>query len=157
MSSFLLGIVATVVADLARSGGTNTHVHFDTPEFAGAVPAFEDVAWIGLAGDVISAAARYSDRILVDVPIGDWEKPPDRQEISGLKSLNPWQPPGIYLLPEGESAFEHRKNRGWYLDQAPSVIGANGWWGGYLDNDTPGGPIWRVSLLYETTRRPKST
>jgi hypothetical protein len=153
MFSALRQVVANAVSDLTRAGGTNSHIHFDTPEFEGVVPAFEDTAWVDLAREIIAEAGRHSNHILVDVPVGSWHVPPSREELTSLKSLAPWEPPGIYLLPDGESAFDHRLKRGWHLDYAPSVDGATGWWAGHLDHDTPGAPIWRVSLRYETTRQ----
>jgi hypothetical protein len=145
-------VIASAVGDLVNAGGTGSHVHFDNPEFAGLVPPFEDTAWIELAKSIVAVALRFSDRILVDIPVGSWKKPPSRGDLVSLRALNNWEPPGIYLVPEGESAFDHRITRGWYSDEAPKVAGANGWWGGYLDSNSPTGPIWRISLLYETKR-----
>jgi hypothetical protein len=151
MTRALPDVVGSVVADLMAAGGSGTHVHFDDPQFAGLIPPFEDRGWIELARLIITVASRVSDRILVDVPVGSWQKPPSLEEIAALESLAGWELPGIYLVPEGGTAFDHRTTRGWYSDGAPQVQGAKGWWGGYLDSESREGPEWRISLLYEST------
>jgi len=147
----LEGVLNDAIKDLVNSPGVGGHVHFDDVEFAGSVPDFDDTAWISLVGRIAHLASRWSDRLLIDLPLLSSAESPSNIRLEDLKSLDPWQPPGIYFLPADESAYSHREVRGWYSDQAPKIDGAVGWLGAFLDADNPGGPLWRMSLMYETS------
>ncbi len=142
--------VESVGRDLIATGQVGSHVHFDDPQFKGLVPPFNDAGWIRLAASAASVLSHLPGRILVDVPLGTWENPPDPVQLLSLVELDPWEPPAIYLLSEDRSALAHRIVRGWYSDEAPATSGAIAWFGGHLEEAANRRNKWRISLMYET-------
>ncbi len=150
MSESFEAAVESVGRDLVATGRVGSHVHFDDPEFRGLIPPFNDAAWMKLAASAASVLSNLPCRILVDVPLGEWESPPQPARLLSLTELVPWEPPAIYLLNEDRSALAHRSIRGWYSDEAPATSGARGWFGGYLGEIQDRARKWRISLMYET-------
>jgi hypothetical protein len=137
-----------VVASLIESPGVGGHVHFDDPEFDGLVPGFTDVAWLDIARDAAWVASRFNTRV-VDVPLGSWPQLPSPFRIDHLTRLEPWVPPGLYVLTGDFSAYDQRLQSGSHSDDIENVQGAKGWLGAHLDAE-PDPHVWRVSLMLET-------
>jgi hypothetical protein len=141
-------VLRTVARRLIEEPGSGGHVHFDSVDFAGIVPDPSDVAWLDVARSAASVLAPVVSGLLIKVPIGTWTRLATAVDLTELVRLEPWEPPGLYALPPGESAFTRRRAGRWYSDDVPQAEGALGWLAAY-QTDVPQGMAWRLSLMYE--------
>jgi hypothetical protein len=134
---------------MIRSGGSGTHVHFDDPVFDGLVPSFEHASWLSLGLDAAIEAHTIGVRVVVAVPIAENSMRPASLTLAATTRLDPWEPPGIYLLPVGSSAWSQRQAV-WHSDEVATADGIHGWVAATPIHDE-GPTVWHVTLYYETT------
>ncbi len=123
-------------------------MHFDDPVFDGLVPSFDDTAWVSLALEAAIEARTLDAKAVVAVPVAEDPVRPASLTLTSISRLDPWEPPGIYLLPAGSSAWLQRRAV-WHSDEVTTTDGILGWVAATPIRDN-GPTVWRVTLYYET-------
>jgi hypothetical protein len=149
MSTPFKDAVRSVVDDMIRSGGSGTHVHFDDTVFDGLVPSFDDTVWLSLGREAAIEALESGTKVVVAVPIAETASRPASLSLAGTSRLHPWEPPAIYLLPVGSSAWSQRQAV-WHSDEPTTMDGIHGWIAATPIGDDGSTETWRVTLYFET-------